>query len=49
MIEVWADTIHESLDRFEGKNFMLYQYFCQSQHFVGAVSAIIGILVSTPQ
>jgi hypothetical protein len=48
LIEVWAETIFETLDRFETKNFMLYQEFCRNQYFVSSVSAIIGILLSTP-
>ena len=48
MIEVWAETIFETLDRFETKNFMLYQEFCRNQYFVSSVSAIICILLSTP-
>jgi hypothetical protein len=48
LIEVWAETIFETLDRFETKNFMLYQEFCKNKYFVSAVSGIIGILLSAP-
>lgn len=47
VMKIWAETLFVTLERYESKQFFLFPKFCENEYFIQALTAILGIMMTS--